>query len=211
MNAPIKPLISRQASSPSEPGYSVAVARTLEDLMQVVAVRTLVYIGEQACPYAEEYDGNDFAGATHLILRFGAEPVGVARIRWFADFAKLERLAIRPEHRGLPKLMILARAAIELIQRKGYRRMMGHADRRIVPFWQRSFGGRPRVGRDQLRFSGHSYTEMEFDLRPPPDAVSIDSDPMVLLRPEGEWDRPGVLDRSLDRQAWSAGIDRLAS
>ena len=37
---------------------------------------------------------------------------------------------------------------------------------------------------------------MEFALDPPKDAVTIDADPFVFLRPEGEWDRPGVLDRS---------------
>jgi predicted GNAT family N-acyltransferase len=210
MNAPVRPLPARGAGG-GRLGYTVSVARTLEDLMQVVAVRSLVYIGEQSCPYDEEYDGNDFAGATHLILRCGQEPVGVARLRWFADFAKLERLAIRPEHRGLPKLMILARAAIGLAERKGYRRLMGHADARIVPFWQRSFGARVRRGRDGVAFSDHSYTELEFDLRPPANAISVDADPLVLLRPEGDWDRPGVLDRSLARPAWNAAVEWIAS
>jgi hypothetical protein len=36
---------------------------------------------------------------------------------------------------------------------------------------------------------------MEFDLTPPADAIGLESDPFVLLRPEGDWDRPGVLDR----------------
>jgi predicted GNAT family N-acyltransferase len=211
MNAPLASPISGEAVRSRQPGYSVSVARTLEDLMQVVAVRALVYIGEQACPYEEEYDGNDFAGATHLILRCGSEPVGVARIRWFAGFAKLERMAIRPGHRGLPKLMILAKAAFDLAERKGYRRLMGHADERIVPFWMRCFGGRRREGRDQVSFSEHSYTELEFTLTPPADSISMDVDPMVLLRPEGAWDRPGVLDRSLERPEWALEFDRIAS
>ena len=32
-------------------------------------------------------DGNDLAGATHLIARIGSQPVGVIRLRWFCDFA----------------------------------------------------------------------------------------------------------------------------
>ncbi|MDR3506311.1 MAG: hypothetical protein P4L64_00270 [Caulobacteraceae bacterium] len=177
----------------------VTVARTLNDLMQVMAIRTLVYMGEQTCPYDEEFDGNDFAGATHLILRKADEPVGVVRLRWFADFAKLERLAIRKEYRGGRGLLLLSRAAFDLAERKGYRRLMGHAQLRVAPFWQRYFQGRVRQNRNGFCFSDYDYVELEFDLKPSADAITIDSEPMVLLRPEGEWDRPGVLDRSVGR------------
>lgn len=110
MNAPVKPLAAAPGKS-SDEGLTVAVARTLDDLMRVVAIRSLVYLGDQACPYDEEYDGNDFAGATHLLLRKHGEPIGVVRLRWFADFAKLERLAIRAEYRGGGGLMMLSKAA----------------------------------------------------------------------------------------------------
>ena len=177
------------------PDYQVAVARSLDDLMQVQTVRSLVYMGDQACPYEEEFDGNDLAGATHLILRAGREPVGVVRMRWFGTFAKMERLAIRKEHRGGPALLILSRAAFELAARKGYRRLMGHAQVRGEAFWKRYHKGRVRADRARFCFSDHAYVEMEFDLTPPADAIGLESDPFVLLRPEGEWDRPGVLDR----------------
>jgi predicted GNAT family N-acyltransferase len=204
MNAPFKPLATNPLPTARPParddsGLSVVVARTLEDLMRVMMVRSLVYLGEQACPYDEEYDGNDFAGATHLLLLKHGEPIGVVRLRWFADFAKLERLAIRAEYRGGGGLMMLSRAAFQLAELKGYRRLMGHAQARLVPFWRRYFHGRVRPGRKPFVFSDFDYVEMEFDLKPPCEAISIDSDPLVLLRPEGEWDRPGVLDRSATR------------
>ena len=176
--------------------YSVGVVRTLDELAQVQAVRTLVYMGEQACPFDEEYDGNDFAGATHLILRCDGEPVGVVRLRWFSDFVKLERLAIRAEFRGGPGLLMLAREAVALAERKGYRLLMGHVQSRVIPFWKRYFKARIRQDRSKFYFSDYDYVEMEFDLHPPADAISIDSDPLVIIRPEGEWDRPGVLDHS---------------
>ncbi len=201
MNALIKPLVAqRPAPAPAPaPSMRVSIARTLDDMVQVMAVRALVYMGEQVCPYDEEFDGNDFAGATHLVLRAGSEPVGVLRMRWFAEFAKLERLAIRKEYRGGPGLMILARAAFDLARTKGYRTLMGHAQMRLTPFWKRHFGGWVRPGRPTFSFSGYHYVEMEFALDPPADAVTIDADPFVLLRPEGEWDLPGVLDRSAIR------------
>ena len=176
-------------------GYKVRVARTLNDLIEVVSVRSLVYIGEQLCPHVEEYDGNDFAGATHLILSFEDEPVGCVRIRWFADFCKLERMAIRKEYRGGRAVMILIRTAFRLAAMKGYYRVIGHAQRRVVPFWQRHFNGRVRSSR-KFSFSDYDYVEIEVALTPPTEALNIDSDPMVLLRPEGEWDKVGVLERS---------------
>ena len=174
--------------------YTVQVVRTYEDLMQVQAVRALVYMGDQACPYEEEFDGNDLCGATHLLLRCGREPVGVARIRWFGEFAKFERLAVRKEHRGGPGLKLLCNAVFGLAERKGYRTLIGHAAVRGVAFWTRSFKGRRRLGRPAFSFSGYAYLEMEFDLSPPETSVGLKSPPMVLLRPEGDWDRPGILE-----------------
>jgi hypothetical protein len=168
MNAPLRNVVAEGAARISQAGLHVDVARSLDDMAQVMAVRALVYIGEQACPYDEEYDGNDFAGATHLILRAGPEPIGVVRMRWFA-----------------------------LARRKGYRTLMGHAQHRLTPFWKRHFGGWVRPGRAAFAFSDYDYVEMEFALDPPTDAITIDADPFVLLRPEGAWDRPGVLDRSV--------------
>lgn len=179
---------------PNAPRYAVRIASTLNDLMQVQAVRTLVYMGDQACPYEEEFDGNDLAGATHLLLTYGSEPVGVVRMRWFGDFAKMERLAVRKEHRGGPGLLMLSRAAFELAARKGYRKLMGHAQVRGEAFWKRYFKGRPRTDRPRFSFSDYDYVEIEFDLEPGRDAIGLDSDPFVLLRPEGDWDRPGVLE-----------------
>ncbi len=181
--------------------FQVSVARTLNDLMQVMAIRAMVYMGEQVCPYEEEFDGNDFSGATHLILRKADEPIGVVRVRWFADFAKLERLAIRKEYRGGAGLMMLSRAAFDLAERKGYRRLMGHAQLRVAPFWKRYFNGRVREDRQAFAFSDFDYVELEFDLAERPDAITIDTEPLVLLRPEGDWDRPGVIDRSVARSA----------
>jgi len=199
---------ARRIAPATTPGVNtglltVSVVHTLNDMLHVMAVRTLVYMGEQGCPYDEEYDGNDFAGATHLILRCDEEPVGVVRLRWFSDFAKLERLAIREEFRGGPGLLMLVREAIALAERKGYRRMMGHVQMRVIPFWRRYFKGRMRENRPTFFFSDHDYVEMEMEIQPPSDAISIDSDPLVLIRPEGEWDRLGVLDLSASKQAVS--------
>jgi predicted GNAT family N-acyltransferase len=179
----------------------VSVARTLDEIMQAVAIRSMVYMGEQICPYAEEFDGNDFAGATHLIARVGVEPVGVIRLRWFAEFAKLERFTIRPDYRGGAVPRALLEAAFDLAARKGYRKIMGHTQTRLAPVLMRLGRVKVRKDRPSFKFSDHEYVETLRELQPPPDAITIDSDPMVLVRPEGAWDRPGVLDQSAQRPA----------
>ena len=197
----VKPALAEPhcpVSTPRE-AVAVAVAHTLDEIMQAMAIRSLVYMGEQLCPYAEEYDGNDFAGATHLVARLGREPVGTVRMRWFCDFAKLERLTVVPAQRGGAVPRALLEAAFDLAARKGYRRVMGHTQRRLAPVLIRYGGVKVRRDRPGFVFSDHEYVETIRELNPPDDAVNIDSDPMVLLRPEGVWDRPGVLDHSRER------------
>jgi predicted DCC family thiol-disulfide oxidoreductase YuxK/predicted GNAT family N-acyltransferase len=73
------------------------------------AIRQRVFVEEQACPPAEEWDEHD-AGARHLLAWLegeglgGGSPegaVGTARWRVLADgSAKLERFAVVPEARG---------------------------------------------------------------------------------------------------------------
>jgi len=173
----------------------------MTDLMQVVAIRAAAFLAEQDCPYAEEFEGNDFC-ALHLIGAVNDEPAACLRVRFFADFAKLERLAVRREFRRSRLAFEIVHAAIKLSRRKGYTRLYGHAQDRLVPFWSR-FGGQPMKGRRPLKFSDYAYTEMMMVTERDPEALSLDSDPYVLIRPEGSWDEPGPLERSAARPVTS--------
>jgi predicted GNAT family N-acyltransferase len=166
-------------------------------MMHVVAIRSAVFLSEQACPFSEEFDGNDFS-ATHLIGYRGREPIACIRVRYFADFAKLERLAVRHEYRNSRMSINIVWAAIDLARKKGYTRMYGHAQDRLVKFWSH-FGARPMDNRRPLVFSDFSYTEMLLEIDPDPNPISLESDPYVLIRPEGAWHYPGVLEMSADR------------
>jgi len=182
---------------------SIRVACSLSDLMQVVAIRGAVYLSEQSCPYDEEFDGNDFC-AMHLIGSVDREPAGCVRIRFFADFVKLERLAVRHEFRGTSLALDMCRAAMELARLKGYTRIYGHVQPRLIPFWKR-LGARVMQARERgpLVFSDFAYAEMVVETEPHPHALSLASDPYVLIRPEGAWDRPGPLELSAGRPVTS--------
>ena len=181
------------------PKWEIRVAHRLDEIMQVISLRAIAYMHEQSCPYDEEIDGNDFAGATHLIARLNNEPVGCVRLRWFAHFFKVERVAVLPRYRKSGLGAALLDASFELGAKKGYGHALGHVEPSIVGLWQRACGVSPRPGRANLAFSDHAYVEVEKFIPERDDAIHVNTDPMILLRPEGEWDHPGVLDRSNER------------
>ena len=199
-----RPLYDSYAPHSGKKDIGVTVARTFDDLMRVAAIRNSVYIGEQECPFDEEYDGNDLS-ATHLLAYIGDEPVGCLRLRFFADFVKFERVAVRKEFRKSRAAVQLIQAGLKYCQKKGYRRVIGYAQTRLANFWTR-FGFRPMEGREQFVFSDYDYVEMVAELEPIPDALTLRTDPYVMIRPEGRWDTPGPLERSASRPATNPSV-----
>jgi predicted GNAT family N-acyltransferase len=177
----------------------IEMVRDLNDFMKVVAIRSSVFLAEQDCPYDEEFDHNDLS-AMHLIAYLRNEPVATLRIRWFAQFAKIERVCVMKHVRGGALVKLMIETAVEIIGRKGYREILGYIQKRLVPFWKQ-LGFVPRPGREGFRFSDYDYVECYRQLAARNDAISIDSDPYVVMRPEGEWDEESVLDRSAARPA----------
>lgn len=198
-----------EPSPPPAPRTTTRVSRTIEDVMKVFAIRAATYMNEQRCPYDEEFDGNDFCAA-HIIGEIDGEPAGCIRIRFFGDFVKIERLAVRPEFRSSTLAFRLVRAAFDYAQTKGFRKAYGHARSDLVNFWSR-FGFRSIAGKASFEFSDVTYVEMEADLALKDDAIGIGRSPFELIRPEGAWDRPGPLDRSAERGASGETLKRRAS
>ena len=180
-----------------EPYVSVRVARTIDDFMRAAVIRGAVFVGEQECPYDEEFDGNDFS-ATHLIGYVGDEPAGCLRIRYFSDFAKLERLVVRKEFRGLGLARKLVSFGVEFCQTKGYTRVCSYAQKRLVKFWGRCGFSIPDTPRE-LVFSDFDYVEMVCDTSRAARTISFETDPYVINRPEGSWHETGILERSKAR------------
>jgi predicted GNAT family N-acyltransferase len=181
------------------PQLDIRIARSFDDLMAVFAVRSIVFVNEQSCPYHEEFDGNDHV-ATHVLATVDGEPVGTARIRFFGQFAKVERVAVRQEHRSSRLAFKIARYAFDFCRRKGFTTIYGQPERRLVPFW-RFFGAEELPAREELVFSDREYQEMVLRLEPHESEIGLQSSSYVLNRPEGEWDQPGILDHSSTRPA----------
>jgi len=201
--------ISTPIQAPPAPKLSVRVARSIEDFMRAVSIRGAVYIGEQRCPYEEEFDGNDFS-ATHLIGYVDDEPAGCMRVRYFADFAKVERLVVRKEFRSSGLARHIVRAGVELCQMKGYQRVCVYAQKRLVRFWSKC-GFQTPEGARELAFSDYDYVEMICRTERAPRAISPASDPYIVIRPEGAWHAPGILERSMARGVRALSADEIAA
>jgi N-acyl-L-homoserine lactone synthetase len=117
------------------------------------------------------------------------------RIRYFANFAKVERLAVRKEFRSAGLAPHLVRSSVELCEMKGYQRLYVHAQKRLVKFWTKC-GFKTFEGGQELVFSDYDYVEMILETKRHPQSISIGMDPYVIIRPEGDWRSPGILERS---------------
>jgi len=180
---------------PQDP-VTVEVVRSMDEMARVIAIRGAIYMGEQRCPFDEEFDGNDFT-ATHLICHKDREPVGCIRIRYFAEFAKLERLAVRHEGRGSGLAGRILDAAIDLCRKKGYSVLYAHSQKRFLKVWEQR--GFRRMGARELVFSDFDYVEVKLETQKHPQSITLSDDPYVIIRPEGRWDTPGILEKSASR------------
>ncbi|MDF7776523.1 GNAT family N-acetyltransferase [Sphingomonas sp. AOB5] len=196
-NAPewLRVILPERLIAPRSPVLSVKMVRNMEDMAQIYAIRGATYLAEQFCLVTEEFDGNDFC-STQFIGYVDGDPAGCIRLRYFAGFVKIERLAVRREYRKSRLAFKLAREAVAFARRKGYTVGYGHSREDLVPFW-RMFGARLMEDRPPFHFADMAYREIVFDLGDlANDAIHLGVDPYVSIRPEGEWDRMGPLELS---------------
>ena len=181
----------------TRPVLNAALISTADQMAKVMAIRAAVFMSEQNCPYDEEFDGNDYAG-THILGTVDGEPAACLRIRYFANFVKIERLAVLHRFRRTLIAKQVVEQALDICRRKGYAKMYGQSQRRLVSFWER-FGFEPMQKDAKLVFSDHEYVEICGNIAPHPRPLTPETDPLILIRPEGKWDEPGVLDFSAAR------------
>jgi GNAT superfamily N-acetyltransferase len=176
-------------NDPKAKGYRIKVVRDFEDMAKVIAIRASAYFTDDEHLYAKHFDGNDFS-ATHLIGFVDGEPVGTIRIRYFADFTRIERLAVRPTHRKSRISFKLAKAAFAWCRDKGYRVVGGVARSELIPFWT-MLGFRLTEGKDPIYIYGLPHFDITLTLDEAPKPLSAMSDTLLLLRAEGRWHEAG--------------------
>jgi predicted GNAT family N-acyltransferase len=69
------------------------------EIEQCLMIRHKVFVLGQQIPLEEEMDGQD-ENSIHYLLFLDNKPVGVTRVRFISDYAKIERVAILDEYQG---------------------------------------------------------------------------------------------------------------
>jgi GNAT superfamily N-acetyltransferase len=181
----------------------VSLAASHDDYVSCLLIRSAVYVGEEGRKLGDEIDGNDPAGA-HMIAHVDGEPAGTMRIRYFAGFAVLERMAIlKPYRRGRfgarGVAWELGEHAFSFCREKGYERFYGSARDGLVDFWRRfapegaTFEPIPGAGYRNGGMTGHP---MEGHAPPLPGAVTELADHVLLNGRESAIDRRTAMRRA---------------
>ena len=178
----------------SREALRVELVSSSRQWMHATAIRSICFLEEDEARVDLVLDGNDYM-ATHVVAYDGDEPVGTARIRWFKDFAKIERTCFRKAHRSVHNLRDFADFVFEHIARKGYTRVITHAGAKYARLWKTLLGFKD-AGKEPVFFEGQEpFYEIWKDLAPSPRPISLISSGAVLFRTEGCWDEPGAFER----------------
>lgn len=179
----------------------IRIGRDMADFAKVIMLRSTVNIGEWDYPYEEEFDGNDLC-ATHLIGYVGHEPAGCMRVRYFAGFAKIERLVMRRNARGKNLAALIVQAGVDLCRSKGYRFVYMQAREELFKFWNK-MGFKVLTERGPVRYGDYDHYELLKEVEPTADAISMESHPYVIIRTEGKWHEASPHEISATRSSTS--------
>lgn len=132
------------------PDFRITPVESESEWQAARHIRRRVFIEEQGCPPAEEFDAYD-AESRHLVGYAGTHAVAVARWRAVrledgTPAAKLERFAVLPAHRRHGYGRALVRRALAEAQQAGLAAQVLHAQAHLEDFYA-AFGFVRRGGR----------------------------------------------------------------
>lgn len=109
-----------------------------DDWQQARSIRERVFIDEQDCPPADEWDGHDET-SRHVLGWVEGEPVATARWRAVPHdeeiVAKLERFAVLPAHRDEGYGTQLVQSVLEDARRAGFDTFLVHAQAHLEDWY----------------------------------------------------------------------------
>lgn len=111
------------------------IVTTLDDLIKVFIVRGIVFIDEQNVPFSIEMDEHEY-GALHILGEIDGEPVAAGRLRFFSEWAKLERIAVRKEYRGRGYGHGIVNFMLDVAREKGFHKFKMHAQAHLRDYYR---------------------------------------------------------------------------
>lgn len=99
------------------------------------ALRREVFMDEQHVSLEDEFDGKD-PDATHIVTVQEGEVVGVLRILWLPEHAKIGRFAVKKPLRNQGLGSRLFHTALSFIERRGQERVMLEAQIDRIAFYE---------------------------------------------------------------------------
>jgi hypothetical protein len=117
--------------------------------------------------------------------------------RDFDGFAILPKssgpVSVRP--RNIRILKRTGEVIFRHVAMKGYQLLVTHAEPKYASLWERMLGFERVEGRPTVVTEGHEpYIELVRRIPPVPEAITLQADPKVLFRVEGQWDQPGAFE-----------------
>ena len=138
------------------------VCETLDDVVKCIAVRCIVFCGEQNISYLLERDEHD-AGALHILGTVDGEPVAVGRLRYLNGYAKLERIAIRAPWRHKGYGLGITQFMIDTAKQQGFNTFKLNAQAHLESFYGKlGF----RAAGDHFMEAGIDHCPMKLVLQP---------------------------------------------
>lgn len=170
------------------------IATAPEHIRDSMILRSICFVQELGISPAFIFDGNDHQ-ATHVVFYDGDDPIGSLRIRWFAGFAKYERTCFREAYRNPFVIKRCIQTTFDHVARKGYTIVATQSEPRLTALWTKLFKF-DVLDRPPVQIAGHPepYLTVVGTIAPRDDAITLETDGAVLLRVEGDWDKPSAFE-----------------
>lgn len=114
----------------------IKLVETEKEQQHAYQVRTLVFVEEQGVPKEEEIDNLE-QEAIHFVGYCNNMPVAASRMRFAGQFAKLERVCVLKEKRGMGFGRDLILVMENLAKAKGYKQSKLNGQTYAESFYQR--------------------------------------------------------------------------
>ena len=121
--------------------YSIHSVKREKELTFALAIRAIVFVEEQTCPFSEEFDHYDSLeneNVSHFLIMYKNEPVATARTIYVNDTqAKIGRIAVLKAFRGQGLATELIKYIIKTLTSKAYTHISIHAQEHLETYYKK--------------------------------------------------------------------------